>query len=353
MKTTKEIKIGNIIIGNNNPIVIQSMTNTKTKDIINTVKQIKELADAGAKIVRMTITDEQDALAIKEIKKQVNVPLVADIHFDYKLAILSVENGIDKIRINPGNIGSADKIKKVVDCCKKYNVPIRIGVNSGSLEKDLYEKYGGTTPNALFESMKRKVDLLESFNFYNIVLSIKSTNIDTTIETNRLLSKHFIYPIHIGLTESGTTTSGTIRSSYALGTLLHEGIGDTIRVSLTGNPVNEIPVAKEILSIFNLYNKPTLISCPTCGRTNYPMENIVLEVEKYLNTINSPIKVAIMGCAVNGPGEAKDADIGIAGGINEVLLFKKGQVIRKIKSENVIAELINEINDMIKNNSIN
>ena len=344
--STKEIKIGNVIIGGSNPIAIQSMTNTKTKDIKATVKQINELKYAGAQIVRMTISDIDDANAIIEIKKQVDIPLVGDIHFDYKLALLAIENGIDKIRINPGNIGSFENVKKVVEKAKEKNIPIRIGINSGSLEKHLYEKYGGITPEALFESIKNHIDLFESLDFYNIILSIKATDINTCIETNRLLKKNYDYPIHIGLTESGTVNSGTIRSSYVLGTLLREGIGDTIRVSLTGNPVNEIPVAKEILSMMGLYNKPTLISCPTCGRTNYNMEPIVNEIEKYLNTLNKKIKVAIMGCAVNGPGEAKDADIGVAGGIKEAILFKKGQIIKKIPENKIVEELIKEINNM-------
>ncbi len=344
--STKEITIGSVKIGNNNHVVIQSMTNTKTKDINATIKQINELKDAGCEIVRMTISDVEDANAIIEIKKQVDIPLVADIHFDYKLALLSIENGIDKIRINPGNIGSFENTKKVILKAKEKNIPIRIGINSGSLEKHLYEKYNGVTPDALFESIKNHIDLFESLEFYNIVLSIKATDIKTCIETNRLLKKHYNYPIHIGLTESGTINSGTIRSSYVLGTLLSEGIGDTIRVSLTGNPVNEIPVAKEILSMLNLYNKPTLISCPTCGRTNYNMETIVNEVEAYLNKLNKNIKVAIMGCAVNGPGEAKDADIGIAGGNKEAILFKKGQIIRKIPEDKIVEELIKEINNM-------
>ncbi len=345
---TKEIKIGNIVIGNNNPIIIQSMPNTKTKDIEATIKQINSLADAGAKLVRMTISDQEDALAIAKIKPYVSVPLVGDIHFDYKLALLAIEQGIDKIRINPGNIGSAENIKKIVDACKLKNIPIRIGINSGSLEKDLYEKYHGVTSDALIESIDRHIKLLESFNFYDIVLSIKATDIKTCIEVNQLLHKKYSYPIHIGLTESGTINSGTIRSSYVLGTLLNKNIGDTIRVSLTGDPVNEISVAKEILSMCNKLSKPTLISCPTCGRTSYNMEYIVSEIEPFLNTLDKNIKVAIMGCAVNGPGEAKDADIGIAGGNKEALLFKKGQVIRKIKEENIIDELKKEILDMIK-----
>ena len=344
--STKEIKIGNVIIGGCNPVVIQSMTNTKTKDINSTIKQINDLKNAGAQIVRMTISDIEDANAISEIKKQVDIPLVGDIHFDYKLALLAIENGIDKIRINPGNIGSFENVKKIIEKAKEKNIPIRIGINSGSLEKHLYEKYNGVTPEALFESIKNHIDLFESLEFYNIVLSIKATNINTCIETNRLLKKNYDYPIHIGLTESGTINSGTIRSSYVLGTLLNEGIGDTIRVSLTGNPVNEIPVAKEILSMMGMYNKPTLISCPTCGRTNYNMEPIVSKIEQYLNTLNKNIKVAIMGCAVNGPGEAKDADIGVAGGIKEAILFKKGQIIKKIPEDKIVEELIKEIENM-------
>ena len=345
---TKTIKVRNVLLGGNNPIVIQSMTNTKTKDVEATVKQINELELAGAQIVRMTIADEDDAKAIKEIISRTNVPLVADIHFNYKLALMAIDAGIDKIRINPGNIGSHENTKKVVLACKDKGIPIRIGINSGSLEKTLYDKYGGVTPEALFESISNHIKLLESLDFYDIVLSIKATDIKTTIETNRLLSKHYNYPIHIGLTESGTITSGTIRSSYTLGVLLNNHIGNTIRVSLTGNPVNEIPVAKEILNMFGLYKKPTLISCPTCGRTNYNMEQIVNEMEKFLNTLNENIKVAIMGCVVNGPGEAKDADIGIAGGINEALLFKKGQIIKKIPQDDIVDTLKKEIINLIK-----
>lgn len=346
MSLKKEIQIGNIIIGGEHKIVIQSMTNTKTKDYTATIAQINALAKMGAEIVRFTVMDTQDAMAIPMIVANVTVPVVADIHFDYKLAILAAKNGVNKIRINPGNIGSSDKVKQIVDICKERHIPIRIGINSGSLEKDLYEKYGGATPEALLESMKRSVALLESFGFYDIVLSIKSTDIFTTIATNELLDKHFDYPIHIGLTESGTIHSGTIRSSFALGTLLNQRIGNTIRVSLTGDPLKEIPVAQEILSIFHLYQKPTLICCPTCGRTEYDMEPIVREMEKYLNTLDLPIKVAIMGCAVNGPGEAKDADIGIAGGKKEALLFKHGKIVCKIPENKIVECLKNEIEKM-------
>lgn len=345
----KEIKIGNLIMGNNHPVIIQSMTNTKTKDIDATAKQINDLANLGAQMVRMTISDEEDAYAISKIKKLVNVPLVADIHFNYKLAIIAAKEGIDKIRINPGNIGSIENIKAVTDICKEKNIPIRIGINSGSLEKDLEEKYHRSTSEALLESIEKNVKILESLDFYNIVLSVKSTDIETTLAVNRQLKKKYPYPIHIGLTESGTVNSGTIRSSYTLATLLKENIGDTIRVSLTGDPLLEIPVAKEILAMCDKYQKPTLICCPTCGRTSYKMEEIISEIEPFLNTLNKSIKVAIMGCAVNGPGEAKDADIGIAGGNKEALLFKKGKVIRKIAEENIVNELKKEILDIINN----
>lgn len=347
MKNTKEIKIGNVFIGANHPVAIQSMTNTPTKDALKTVDQIINLQNVGCQIVRVAILDEDDAIAITEIKKHINIPIVADIHFDYKLAIKAIESGADKIRINPGNIGSFENVKKVVTVAKEYNIPIRIGINSGSIEKHLLEKYNGPTPEAMLESITNHVKLLESLDFYDIVLSIKSTNIENTIKTNELLSENFDYPIHIGLTESGTVLAGSIRSSYALGVLLNKGIGNTIRVSLNGDPVNEIPTCKEILSMHNLYTKPTLICCPTCGRTKYNMVEIVNEIEKFLNTINANITVAIMGCVVNGPGEARHADIGIAGGNNEVVLFKHGEIIRKIKEENIIEELKQEILNII------
>lgn len=347
MRNTKEIKIGNVFIGANHPIAIQSMTNTPTKDINKTVEQIIKLQNAGCMIVRVAVLDLDDAYAIKDIKKQINIPIVADIHFDYRLAVAAIESGADKIRINPGNIGGFDNVKKVVDKAKEYNIPIRIGINSGSVEKALLEKYNGPTPEAMLESITKHIKLLESLDFYNIVLSIKSTNIENTIKTNQLLHQNFDYPIHIGLTESGTVLAGSIRSSYALGVLLNQEIGDTIRVSLNGDPINEIPTCKEILSMHNLYTKPTLICCPTCGRTKYNMVKIVDEIEDFLNTINANITVAIMGCVVNGPGEAKHADIGIAGGINEAVLFKHGEIIRKIKEENIIEELKQEILNLI------
>lgn len=336
---TKKIKIGNLYIGGGEPIAIQSMTNTKTADVQATVKQIKALEKAGADIVRLAIFDEKDARAIPEIKQKVSVPLVADIHFDYRLALMAIENGIDKLRLNPGNIKNIDHIKAVVYSCQEKQIPIRIGINGGSLDS----KYDSVTAENLVASAKEHVDILENLGFYDICISIKTTNIETTIEANRLASQTFSYPLHIGLTEAGTLLSGAIRSSYALGTLVKEGIGDTIRISLTGNPVPEIEVAKGILKMFGKIDEPTLISCPTCGRTSYNMMHIVSEIEPFLATIKVPLKVAIMGCVVNGPGEAKDADIGIAGGRNAAVLFKKGQIVRKLAEEEIIPVLKQEI----------
>lgn len=348
MQNTKEIKIGNIYIGSSHPIAIQSMTNTVTKDVLKTVKQINDLAEIGCHIVRVAVLDMDDALAIKEIKKHISIPLVADIHFDYKLAIAAIEAGCDKIRINPGNIGSFEKVKAVVEKAVSANIPIRIGINSGSVEKELLEKYHGLCPEAMVESIEKHIKMLESLNFTNIVLSIKATDIDMTLKTNRLLKEKFNYPIHIGLTESGTVLTGSIRSSYALGILLNENIGDTIRVSLNGDPLNEIPVVKDILAMHGLYTKPTLICCPTCGRTAYNMVPIVNEIDHFLNTINANIKVAIMGCVVNGPGEAKEADLGIAGGKGEAVLFKHGKIDRKITEDKIVEELKKEILLLVK-----
>lgn len=342
----KEISIGHLTIGGTNHIAIQSMTNTKTSDVDSTVKQINELAELGCEIIRVAVVDELDAKAISEIKKQITLPIVADIHFDYRLAILSIESGADKIRINPGNIGDDQKVISVINCAKKHNIPIRIGVNSGSLSKEILDKYGKPCVDALIESIDQHIKLFEKNDFTNIVLSIKTTNLEDTILANQKLFEKYPYPIHIGLTESGTKLSGTIRSSYVLGTLLNQNIGNTIRVSLTGNPCLEIPVAKEILSMTNHLTKPTLICCPTCGRTNYNMLPIVEQVEKYLNTINKKITVAIMGCVVNGPGEARHADIGIAGGNKKVVLFKKGEIIATLPENEAINILINEIEKM-------
>ena len=347
---TRPIKVGNVQIGGQNKVIIQSMTNTKTKDVVSTVKQILELEKAGCEIIRVACLDMEDAKAIKDIKEQIHIPIVADIHFDYKIAICAIEAGVDKVRINPGNIGGKEKVKVVVDKCKEYNVPIRIGVNAGSLEKDLLAKYGGKpTAKAMVESAKRHVQILEDFDFYDIAISLKASNLDLCIESYEEAAKTFKYPLHLGITEAGTAFSGTIKSSIGLGILLREGIGDTIRVSLSDDPIEEIKVVKEILKDCNLYsNVPTLVSCPTCGRTQIDLIPMAKEVEEFLQTINSDITVAVMGCAVNGPGEASNADIGIAGGIKEGLLFKKGKIIRKIPQENIVNELKEEILKMIE-----
>ena len=347
---TRPINVGGIQIGGQNKVIIQSMTNTKTKDVEATVKQILDLEKAGCEIIRVACLDMEDAKAIKDIKEQIHIPIVADIHFDYKIAICAIEAGVDKVRINPGNIGGKEKVKAVVDKCKEYNVPIRIGVNAGSLEKDLLEKYGGKpTAKAMVESAKRHVQILEDLDFYDIAISLKASNLDLCIESYEEAAKEFNYPLHLGITEAGTAFSGTIKSSIGLGILLREGIGDTIRVSLSDNPIEEIKVVKEILKDCNLYkNIPTLVSCPTCGRTQIDLIPMAKEVEEFLQTINSDITVAVMGCAVNGPGEASNADIGIAGGIKEGLLFKKGKIIRKIPQENIVKELKDEILKMIE-----
>lgn len=338
----KTVYVKNIPIGENHPIVIQSMTNTKTKDITSTIQQIKELISAGVQIVRIAIVDLEDAEAIKEIKKQITIPLVADIHFDYRLALKAIENGIDKLRINPGNIRNKEQISKIVLACKEKKIPIRIGINGGSLDPEIYQKYGHTAI-ALVESAKSHIKILEDLGFTDTIISLKDTDIDITIEANRLAASTFDYPLHIGLTESGTICSGTVRSSYVLGTLLKEKIGNTIRVSLTANPIEEIKVVKEILKMTDNYLAPTIISCPTCGRTEYNMLEIIKVLEPLINNLNKPLKVAIMGCVVNGPGEAKDADIGIAGGKGQVVLFKKGKIVKYIEEKKIVQEFMEEI----------
>ena len=346
---TRTIKVGNLTIGGNNEVIIQSMTNTKTKDVKATVQQINDLANTGCQLVRLAVLNMEDALAIKEIKAQVTVPLVADIHFDYRLALQAIESGIDKIRINPGNIGSIDKVKLVVEACKKRQIPIRIGVNGGSLEKDILEKYGRPTAKGMIESAKKHVQILESLDFHDICISLKSSNTLLTIEAYQLASETFPYPLHSGVTEAGTKLGGTIKSSLGIGTILYQGIGNTIRVSLSDSPIEEIKVAKILLKELELINNvPTLVSCPTCGRIQYDLIPIAKEIEDFLNTIKADLTVAIMGCAVNGPGEAKHADIGIAGGINEGLLIKKGEIVRKVKQEEIVRELKKEILEMIK-----
>ena len=330
-------------------MVIQSMCNTKTKDVDETVKQILELEKAGCEIIRIACLDMEDAKAIRQIKEKIHIPIVADIHFDYKIALQAIESGVDKVRINPGNIGSKDRVKAVVDKCKEKNIPIRIGVNGGSLEKDLLEKYGKPTAKAMVESAKRHIDILEELDFHDYLLSLKASNLDLCIEAYEEAAKTFKCPLHLGITESGTEFSGTIKSSIGLGYMLRNGIGDTIRVSLSDDPVKEIKVAKEILKDCNLYrNLPTLVACPTCGRTQIDLIPIAKEMEEFLQTIDSNITVAVMGCAVNGPGEAREADIGIAGGIKEGLLFKKGEIIRKIPQDQIVEELKKEILEMVE-----
>ena len=345
---TRTIKVGNLEIGGNNNVIIQSMCNTKTKNVEETVKQILELENAGCEMIRVACLDEEDAKAIKSIKERIHIPIVADIHFDYKIALAAIEAGVDKIRINPGNIGSKDKTKAVVEACKKKNIPIRIGVNGGSLEKELLKKYGKPCAEAMVESAKKHIEILEELDFYDTCISLKASNLDLCLKAYEMAANTFDYPLHLGITEAGTAFSGTIKSSIGLGVLLREGIGNTIRVSLSDDPIEEIKVAKEILKDCGLYRKsPTLVACPTCGRTEYDMIPIAKEMEKFLQTLESDITVAIMGCVVNGPGEASNADIGIAGGKNEAVLFKKGQVIRKIPQEKIIDELKKEILEML------
>lgn len=346
---TRSFKVGHLTLGGHHHVIIQSMCNTKTKDVEATVKQILELEQAGCELIRVAIFDKEDAYAIKDIKKQIHIPLVADIHFDYRLALLAIENGIDKIRINPGNIGSMDKVKAVVEACKEKHIPIRIGVNGGSLEKDILEKYGKPTALGMIESAKKHIDILESLDFHDYAISLKSSSTLLTIEAYTLASQTFDCPLHIGVTEAGTRLGGTIKSSLGIGTLLYNGIGNTIRVSLSDNPVEEIKVAKTLLKELGLIDHvPTLVSCPTCGRIQYDLIPIAKEMEDFLNTIHADITVAIMGCAVNGPGEAKHADIGIAGGVGEGLLIKKGKIIRKIPQDQIINELKKEIIEMTK-----
>ena len=346
-ENTRPIKVGKVQIGGQNKVVIQSMCNTKTKDVESTVKQINDLTETGCEIIRVACLDMDDAIAIKEIKKHISIPIVADIHFDYRLALQAIESGVDKIRINPGNIGSRDKVEQVVNACRQKNIPIRIGVNSGSIEKDLLEKYGGKpSAEAMIESAKRHIKILEELDFYDYALSLKASDLDLSIKVYEQAAKELKCPLHLGITESGTGFSGTIKSSIGLGVLLREGIGDTMRVSLSDDPIKEIDVAKEILKDCNLYEKPTLIACPTCGRTQIDLIPISNEIEEFLKGIKSNIKVAVMGCVVNGPGEAADADVGIAGGIGEAVLFKNGKVVRKIPEDKIIEELENEILSM-------
>ena len=341
---TRVIQIGDRVIGGGNPILIQSMTNTRTEDVKATVEQIHKLEKAGCEIIRCTVPTMEAAQAIREIKKQISIPLVADIHFDYKMAIAAIENGADKIRINPGNIGGKDKVAAVVGAAKERNIPIRVGVNSGSLEKELVEKYHGVTALGIVESALDKVHMIEELGYENLVISIKSSDVMMCVKAHEVLAQKTDYPLHVGITESGTIISGNIKSSIGLALILNQGIGDTIRVSLTGDPVEEIKSARIILRTLGLRKGGIeVVSCPTCGRTKIDLIGLANQVENMVAEFPLDIKVAVMGCAVNGPGEAKEADIGIAGGIGEGLLIKKGEIIRKIPEDQLLTELRREL----------
>ncbi len=346
MNITRVVQIGNLKIGGGNPIRVQSMCNTDTRDAAATIKQILDLEDAGCEIIRVAVPDMVAAKAIKDIKKGIHIPLVADIHFDYQLALESIKNGVDKVRINPGNIGSMENVKKVVDACKDKNIPIRIGINTGSLEKEAEEKYGRTS-QAMVESALKHIQILEKLNFNDIVISLKASDIQRTVEAYRLLSQKVDYPLHLGITEAGTLNIGTVKSSVGLGIMLFEGLGDTIRVSLTGDPIEEVRVGWEILKSLKLRDRGVnLISCPTCGRTEIDLIGLANKVEKALLGVDKPITVAVMGCVVNGPGEAKEADIGVAGGHHQGVIFKKGQILKTIPEDQILEELLKEIDKL-------
>ena len=348
-RLTKEVHIGNRVIGGGNPILIQSMTNTKTEDVAATVAQIQKLTKAGCDIIRCAVPTMEAAKALAEIKKQIEIPLVADIHFDYKLAIAAMENGADKIRINPGNIGSEDRVKAVVDVAKERNIPIRVGVNSGSLEKHLVEKYHGVTAYGIVESALDKVKIIEDMGYDNLVVSIKSSDVLMCVKTHELISTQTNHPLHVGITEAGTIISGNIKSAIGLGLILNQGIGDTIRVSLTGDPVEEIKSAKLILRTLGLRQGGIeVVSCPTCGRTQIDLIGLANQVETMVAEYPLDIKVAVMGCVVNGPGEAKEADLGVAGGIGEGLIIKKGEVYKKVPESELLDALRYELENWSK-----
>lgn len=346
-KKTKVVACGDVYIGGNHPISIQSMTTTDTRDISGTVEQIKALEEIGCDIVRLAVPNMEAAYALKHIKDQTTIPIVADIHFDYRLALEAIKNGIDGLRLNPGNIGEKDRVREIVKLAKERNIKIRIGVNAGSLEKKLLDKYGRPTSEAMVESALAHIAILEEMNFYNIVISLKASDIQLTVDAYREMANRVDYPLHLGITEAGTIWAGTIKSSIGIGTLLLDGIGDTIRVSLTGDPIEEIKVGRQILkSLGIIQNEITIISCPTCGRCQIDLIHLANEIETKISTLKKPLKVAIMGCAVNGPGEARDADIGIAGGVDSALLFKKGKIIKKVPESEIIKTLIEEIENM-------
>ena len=346
-RKTRKVKIGDIFIGGDAPISVQSMTNTDTRNTEVTIAQIKELEKVGCDIVRIAVPDIIAAKNISNIKKGVSIPMVADIHFDYRLALEAIKQGIDAIRINPGNIGNEDRTRQVVEACKKNNIPIRIGVNGGSLEKEILEKYNGPTTEAMVESAMKHIKILENLDFYDIVISLKNSDIRKSVKAYRLMSEKVDYPLHLGITESGGIKKGTIKSSIGVGSLLVDGIGDTIRISLTGDPTEEVKVGKEILRSIGLLNdKIKIVSCPTCGRCQINLIELANQVENKIEHIKKDITVAIMGCAVNGPGEAREADLGIAGGTGIGLLFKNGEIIRRVPQENIVDELINEIDKL-------
>ena len=347
-RKTRQIHVGNVAVGGDAPIAVQSMTNTKTQDVQATLAQIRTLADAGCDIIRCAVPDMEAALALKDIVKGSPIPVIADIHFDYKLALQAIESGVHGLRLNPGNIGGTEKVKAVVEAAKPKQIPIRIGVNAGSLPKDLLEKYGHPTPEALVEAAWQHIHILEEMDYRNIKVSLKCHDVPLTLAAYRLLAAQCDYPLHVGITEAGTVHSGIIKSAVGIGALLAEGIGDTIRVSLTGDPVNEVKAGFEILKSLGMRTYgPTLISCPTCGRTSIDLEKLATVVEARLQDIKEPISVAVMGCIVNGPGEAREADVGIAGGKGEGLVFRKGQVIKKVPEDRLVSELFNEIDKIL------
>ncbi|MCY0875775.1 MAG: flavodoxin-dependent (E)-4-hydroxy-3-methylbut-2-enyl-diphosphate synthase [Firmicutes bacterium] len=341
---TRPIRVGDITIGGSDRVFIQSMTMTKTADVAATVSAIHRLEEVGCEIVRVTVNSQEAAQAIKEIKRQIHIPLVADIHFDHRLALKAIENGVDKVRINPGNIGKRERVEEVVRACKERGVPIRIGVNAGSLERHIVEKYGFPTAEGMLESALYHIKILEELDFHDIIVSMKASDVSLAIEAYRLAAEAFDYPLHLGITEAGTLFSGTIKSAAGLGTLLSQGLGNTLRVSLSADPVEEIKVARELLKAFGIIqNAVTLVSCPTCGRIDIDLIAIANEIEDYVQNIRAPIKVSVLGCAVNGPGEAREADIGIAGARGEGLLFRYGEVVRKIPEQDLVSELKREI----------
>lgn len=350
-KKTRRICVGSVPIGDGAPIVVQSMTNTQTADVTATVNQIKRLEDAGCEIIRLALPNEEAAKVLGKIKKSISIPIIADIHFHHRLALIALEQGADGLRLNPGNIGSKDRVKEVASQAKARGVPIRIGVNSGSVEKNLLEKYGSPTPEALVESALGHVRLLEDVNFHDIKISVKASNVEDTINSYRLLSQKVDYPLHVGVTEAGTLLCGAIKSALGIGTLLQEGIGDTIRVSLTADPVKEVKAAYEMLASLGLRKRPfvEIVSCPTCGRLQIDLEGLVSRIEERVEGIKIPLKVAVMGCVVNGPGEAKEADVGIAGGDGKGMIIRKGQIVRTCREDELEEELMKEIKCFIRN----